>query len=362
MLKKPEEPHNALAHFEPLERAIILQLEKWPGTWTSFDHNVSSAIDDKAIELLIKAGMLEARLTLLATWSQKWWETMLGRSVENVEIRFRVRGSRWGEKMRFLLHRHTPAKWWKNGGLRRELRIRIGEFEQIRRTEEGEVARHDLQNGIVRSVLDFVFRRGFFANYSAETIVDVESQREFVQSRPSVSPDAKSSGVNVAAANASASVGDVHVTVAPKIDVRAEIDPTPLVDAIRAMQNESRLHSAPGQINRDIQEGSPTSPTVDDLPPAVKNAWFAYQWVATEAGRQLQDQEAYDLIKEKGIPDVKGKSGTSPDYDLPVFETWAKYLRTARSKLGESKYTRRNGRPHGRSIVRSDTIDGDAAD
>jgi hypothetical protein len=41
---------------------------------------------------------------------------------------------------------------------------------------------------------------------------------------------------------------------------------------------------------------------------------------------------------------------------LPAFDTWAKQLRNARNPLGEQKYTRRGGRPTGRSIVASKEI------
>jgi hypothetical protein len=68
----------------------------------------------------------------------------------------------------------------------------------------------------------------------------------------------------------------------------------------------------------------------------------------------LKDGEAWHWLKEHGIHDeIDDLEG----YKLPVKETFAKYVGEARSFLDERKYTRRRGRPHGKSIVRQDEID-----
>ncbi len=77
----------------------------------------------------------------------------------------------------------------------------------------------------------------------------------------------------------------------------------------------------------------------------------------TGAGKRPQDREAYDWLKENGIDADKGDVGELADYRLPAFDTWGKQLRNARKPLGEQKYTRRGGRPTGRSIVAGKEIE-----
>ena len=94
-----------------------------------------------------------------------------------------------------------------------------------------------------------------------------------------------------------------------------------------------------------------------DLEPAIRKAFLSYQYEETKQGRKLQDQEAYQLLKEEGIPDDGGDLGELSNYNLPAFETWVRQLRTARQALGEQKYTPRRGRQHGRSIARGDQVE-----
>jgi hypothetical protein len=70
--------------------------------------------------------------------------------------------------------------------------------------------------------------------------------------------------------------------------------------------------------------------------------------------RRLTDQEAYDLLREEGFPE---NANELTDYRLPAFDTWGRYLRQARGLTGEQKYTRRRGRPVGKSIVKSEQIE-----
>lgn len=71
----------------------------------------------------------------------------------------------------------------------------------------------------------------------------------------------------------------------------------------------------------------------------------------------MEDREAYDWLKENGIPSNRGDRGEKTDYKLPVFDTWTRQLREARRLLGESKYSRRGRRRLGKSIVKADQIE-----
>jgi hypothetical protein len=113
---------------------------------------------------------------------------------------------------------------------------------------------------------------------------------------------------------------------------------------------------------RDTDSHGPPTPAerekrMRQLERARRKAYLAYEYAATNLGRSLtdlKDWEAWNWLKENGIPDeIEELAG----YQLPSKETFAKYVGEARAYLDERKYTRRRGRPHGKSIVRRDEID-----
>jgi len=114
-----------------------------------------------------------------------------------------------------------------------------------------------------------------------------------------------------------------------------------LVEAARALFEDS--------TKRD-DVGDPSQ--VDDLPKAVRCAYWSFEAVEKKAGRSLEDREAWDLLNEKGLPDLPELSA----YKLPAFDTWSRYLRDARKARGEQKYSPRAGREGGSSIARHDEI------
>jgi hypothetical protein len=93
-----------------------------------------------------------------------------------------------------------------------------------------------------------------------------------------------------------------------------------------------------------------------DLTPAVRRAYFAFQYAESKAGKRLQDHEAYKLLQDEGVPADKGDVGELTDYELPTFDTWSRQLREARRPLREQKYSPRGGRSRGRSVVKRDEI------
>src|SRR5207253_3122308 len=70
-----------------------------------------------------------------------------------------------------------------------------------------------------------------------------------------------------------------------------------------------------------------------DARPAHRKAYLVYEYAESKAGRRLTDREAYDLLKEEGLPTDKGHLGELEGYKLPEFETWTKYLRVLRNAL-----------------------------
>jgi hypothetical protein len=92
------------------------------------------------------------------------------------------------------------------------------------------------------------------------------------------------------------------------------------------------------------------------LQPCARKAYFSYQLAESQVGRRLEDDEAYDWLKENGLPDDAGDLGELTDYELSSRDTWKRELRSARKALGEQKYSRRAGRSTGRSVVGADEI------
>jgi hypothetical protein len=91
------------------------------------------------------------------------------------------------------------------------------------------------------------------------------------------------------------------------------------------------------------------------LSSAVRKAYLSFEAARLKAEKKdMKDWEAYKVLKEEGIPEGIPELA---DYRLPAKDTWCRYLRTARKALEEQKYTRRRGRPHGKSIVRQHQIE-----
>ena len=94
---------------------------------------------------------------------------------------------------------------------------------------------------------------------------------------------------------------------------------------------------------------------IEALRPAARKAYLTYQVAELKAGSRLEDREAYDLLKEKGLSDNTNGLGELDEYPLPTFDTWVRHLREARQSLGEQKSSPRAGRASG-SVVSRDQI------
>jgi hypothetical protein len=98
------------------------------------------------------------------------------------------------------------------------------------------------------------------------------------------------------------------------------------------------------------------SNSVQDLIRSVRNAYLAYEYAVSENQRELQDREAYDYLKEHGLPSDTRDLGELEGYRLPSFDTWSRQVRDARRQLGQQKYSRRANRTTGRSITHQDRL------
>jgi len=80
-----------------------------------------------------------------------------------------------------------------------------------------------------------------------------------------------------------------------------------------------------------------------------RKAYLSFKYAEFKKEKQLEDRPAYDWLKEHGCDDAEGLA----DYKLPVLDTWSRYVREVRNKLGEQKYQPRAGRATGGSVVRA---------
>lgn len=103
--------------------------------------------------------------------------------------------------------------------------------------------------------------------------------------------------------------------------------------------------------------GKSRAEILQSLPARVRKAYMAYELVESTNGKRLEDREAYGYLHENGLPHNAGDLGELSDYELPVFDTWVRYVRKVRQKLGEQKYNRRAGRQRGRSIATTDEVE-----
>jgi len=78
------------------------------------------------------------------------------------------------------------------------------------------------------------------------------------------------------------------------------------------------------------------------LSTAVRRAYLSFLLAEARAEKRLEDRVAYDWLQDNEWGG--SESGELEDYELPEFDTWSRYLRTARKELGEQKYTPRSGR------------------
>jgi hypothetical protein len=79
----------------------------------------------------------------------------------------------------------------------------------------------------------------------------------------------------------------------------------------------------------------------------VQKAYYAFLYAEAKNEKRLEDIEAYNWLQEHGIDPKTETCGELADYQLPAFDTWSRYLRTARKAVGEQKYTPRRVPPPG---------------
>ena len=144
-----------------LQDSLTVLLRRIPERWAEYDADALTATESRALFLLIAAGMVERRIRM---------RTRLHNHPVAIEVTVTATGeyglaeamepvhaSMWGEwKAAFLV--------WRTGETR-GAPFSITEHlkpDEWRLTDQGVLARNDLDGGRACVVLDFVLRRGFF--------------------------------------------------------------------------------------------------------------------------------------------------------------------------------------------------------
>lgn len=99
-------------------------------------------------------------------------------------------------------------------------------------------------------------------------------------------------------------------------------------------------------------EGGSISETSQELEPRERKAYFSFFYAEATRRRSLSDAEAYEVLKDEEIDPENPEFGELAGYEPPSFLSWARYLSSARGKMGQGKYRPRALATPTRSIVR----------
>lgn len=111
------------------------------------------------------------------------------------------------------------------------------------------------------------------------------------------------------------------------------------------VQSQTHGDSSGGDFQKDKDGGNKDSNRyagLAKLSPAHRKAYLAFLYAELKRGERLEDRVAWELLRDDGIQDVN--QSDLQDYELPEFDTWSRYLRSARNSIRERKHNPRSGR------------------
>ncbi|HED52827.1 MAG TPA: hypothetical protein ENJ00_01320 [Phycisphaerales bacterium] len=331
---------------DPLDRAILDLLYSLPPVWDDYDAKSLTGSEQQAVGLMVRAGLVELRLLVRASMDSR---------DELVEMVVTVTGEYDATGIwRVVLNQVSD---WLDADGRTRGRCRMwSDPQQIRLTDQGELARHDYENQTPEkpsTVCAFVRKIGFFAHRPPVPA------RIRVESCSTDTHSSQKPGPTVTAATAKATVGDIT------IHNNIQIDHGAIAEQVLSELNK-RKDTFPSEPARQHESKAPTGKDPDHQIPkmnkTIRQAGASLEWVRRErpdlapeeATRGRYTKEQYDYIRENGGPayplDEQDQS------TVPSWETWSRYVREfLRLTEGRVNFPRR-GRT-GRSLVRPDEID-----
>jgi hypothetical protein len=196
---------------DPIDREIVQRVASLSTRWPPVDEQNLSSSAAEALKLIIHAGMAEGRSRLRLQ--------MDGRP-ENLQVRVCVSGEYSGGGVFAKIAPHLPSGWLDaEGRTQGRLRVKTSGFREARLSDQGELARQDLNDGQHDRVVSFVRRTGFFQSRPA---VPPQIRIENISARcESHSTSNGETGRVVAVAQAS--VGDIDIQLSPTIHVHPTV-------------------------------------------------------------------------------------------------------------------------------------------
>ncbi|HHM12301.1 MAG TPA: hypothetical protein ENJ16_02015 [Planctomycetaceae bacterium] len=120
-------------HVEPLDRAILDLLSLLPPAWGDYDAESLIGSEQEAVRLMVRAGLVELRLIVRATMDDR---------DELVELVLTVTGAYDAAGIWRVVLNQVPE--WLDAEGRTRGRCRMwSDPQQVRLTDQGELARHD---------------------------------------------------------------------------------------------------------------------------------------------------------------------------------------------------------------------------
>jgi len=127
---------------------------------------------------------------------------------------------------------------------------------------------------------------------------------------------------------------------------------TELLEIIEKRQFSQKLRESAWAIKGycKLKVGSEKYAEIEtEIAKRYEKAYQSYQYAEKKIGGDVTDRRAYNYLKEHGVEGVE-------DFELPIFETWQRYVRFGRKRYGTQKKTPRAGRISGRSTIKPNQI------
>ncbi|HED53819.1 MAG TPA: hypothetical protein ENJ00_06420, partial [Phycisphaerales bacterium] len=283
-------------HVEPLDRAILDLLCSLPPVWGDYEAEALTGSEQRAIRLMVRAGLVEMRLRVRAT---------MGGRDELVELVLTVTGEYDAAGIWRVVLDQVPE--WLDAEGRTRGRCRMwSDPQQVRLTDQGELARHDYENQTSdnpSAVCAFVRKLGFFAHrHPVPARIRVESCSTNSRSGRAAAPT-----MNAAAAKAT--VGDIT------IHNNIQIDHGAIAEQILA-ELDKRQGTASNEPQGQAQSGEEThndaDPPLPKMNDAVRRAGASLEWVRRErpdlapnaTSKERYTRKQYNFIREHGGGDA----------------------------------------------------------
>ena len=346
----------------PVIRCVESLLRSIPERWADFDHDAIASTEQRALFLLVAAGLVERRIGVRGEFAGQG---------PTVEFTIDATGEYGLIEAMEPVAAEMWAAWgpafeaWNAGGTKTTTPFRFTKtgLDRWRLTEFGVMARADLDIeapspeaaaivGSYQRTIEFVTRSGH--------------QTE----RPSVRGEGRLVEMQIRDAGEDEVPTPAPVSLANSEELAAAFRDLVVPAMAEALRGVSGSPSVPvsktpaGDAGSEgFGDGDAASEPPSDMKPAVRRAGASFEKVEAEqpdlsppansAVRYTERQWSYirDHYDEIYPPDASGRT------TMPAFETWGRYVREYLRLTEGPKNSPRGGRPLGRSVVKQRDLD-----